>query len=63
MKPAKTCSVMWPASMLANKRTLWETGREMNDNTSMATIAGRMYFGTPLGTKRLRKWKPCFQKP
>ena len=42
MKPANTCSVMWPASMLANRRTLCEIGREMNDSTSMTTIAGRM---------------------
>ena len=42
MKPAKTCSVMWPASMLANRRTLCEIGREMNDRISMAMISGRM---------------------
>ena len=42
MKPANTCSVMCPASMLANNRTLCEIGRDMNDRTSMTTIAGRM---------------------
>ena len=41
-KPAKTLSVMWPASMLANRRTLCEIGREMNDSISMAMIIGRM---------------------
>ena len=63
MKPAKTCSVMWPASMLANRRTQCETGRDRNDSTSMTTIAGRMDFGTPLGTNRLRKCSPFLQKP
>ena len=42
MKPANTFSVMWPASMLANRRTLCEIGREMNDRISIATISGRM---------------------
>ena len=35
MKPANTFSVMWPASMLANRRTLCEIGREMNDRISI----------------------------
>ena len=34
-KPPNTLSVMWPASMLANRRTLWEIGRDRNDSTSM----------------------------
>ena len=34
-KPANTFSVMWPASMLANRRTLCEIGREMNDSISI----------------------------
>src|SRR5665213_1032712 len=42
MKPAKTCSVMCPASMLANRRTECEIGRETKDSTSMKTISGRM---------------------
>ena len=42
MKLANTNSVMWPASMLANRRTLWEIGRDRNDSTSMNTISGRM---------------------
>ena len=42
MNPAKTWSVMWPASMLANRRTLWETGRDRKDRISIATMAGRM---------------------
>jgi hypothetical protein len=61
--PAKTCNVMWPASMLANNRTLWETGLDRNDKTSMATMAGRISFGTPFGTKRLRKCRPFRQNP
>jgi hypothetical protein len=28
MKLANTNSVMWPVSILANRRTLWETGRQ-----------------------------------
>ena len=42
MKLANTLSVMWPASMLANSRTLCEIGRDRNDSTSMNTISGRM---------------------
>ncbi len=42
MKLANTCSVMWPASMLANRRTLCEIGRDTNDRISMKTISGRM---------------------
>ncbi len=41
-KLANTFSVMWPASMLANRRTLCEIGRDRNDSTSMNTISGRM---------------------
>ena len=41
-KPPNTFSVMWPASMLANSRTLCETGRTKNENTSMKTTNGRM---------------------
>ena len=63
MKAAKTCSVMWPASMLPNSRTLWETGRERNDITSMTTIIGRKNTGTPFGTNSLGKRRPCFQRP
>ena len=42
MKPANTCSVMWPASMLANSRTLCEMGREKNEMISISTTSGRM---------------------
>ena len=41
-KPPNTLSVMWPASMLANSRTLWETGRDRNDSTSMNVTSGRI---------------------
>ena len=41
-KPANTFSVMWPASMLANRRTLCETGRDKNDMISIAVTSGRM---------------------
>ncbi len=40
--PANTFSVMWPASMFANSRTLWETGRTKNENTSITVISGRI---------------------
>ena len=39
---AEHLEVMWPASMLANSRTLWETGRDRNDITSMTVTSGRM---------------------
>ena len=38
MKPANTFSVMWPASMFANSRTLCEIGRDRNDIISISTI-------------------------
>ena len=41
-KPPNTFSVMWPASMLANRRTLCEIGRDRNDSTSMKVTSGRM---------------------
>ena len=39
-KPANTFSVMWPASMLANKRTDREMGRERNEMISIAVTRG-----------------------
>ena len=54
---------MWPASMLANRRTLCETGRERNDRISIATIIGRITIGMPFGTNRLKKCKPLRTKP
>ena len=36
MKLANTCSVMWPASMLANRRTLCEIGRDTNESISIS---------------------------
>ena len=41
-KPAKTFSVMCPARMLANSRTLWETGRDRKESTSMKVTSGRI---------------------
>src|SRR6267142_2428389 len=41
-KLANTFSVMWPASMLANRRTLCETGRDRNEMISISTTSGRM---------------------
>ena len=57
-KPANTFSAMWPASMLANRRTLCETGRRKNDRISMNMTSGRMYIGTPVGTKILKNLRP-----
>ena len=58
MKPARTFSVMCPASILANRRTLCDSGRDKNDNTSMKTISGRMKIGMPLGTNSLKNFSP-----
>ena len=46
-KLANTFSAMWPASMLANRRTECETGRRKNEMTSMNTTSGRMKIGMP----------------
>ena len=40
-KPAKILSAMWPASMLAKRRTDRLIGRETNEMTSIATTSGR----------------------
>src|SRR4029453_16646485 len=45
------------------RRTLGGSGRERKDMSSMNTIRGRMYNGTPLGTNTLKKWNPCLMKP
>ncbi|MNU11702.1 hypothetical protein D3C72_2597640 [compost metagenome] len=46
-KPAKTFSVMWPASMLAKRRTERLMGRERNEMISIDTTSGRSTPGTP----------------
>ncbi len=58
-KPANTFSVMWPASMLAKRRTDRLIGRDRKEITSIATTSGSSTPGTPLGTKRLKKCRPC----
>ena len=58
MKLAKTFSAMWPASMLANRRTECETGRRKNEKTSMNMTSGRIEIGTPEGTKSLKNFRP-----
>ena len=63
MKLANTFSAMWPASMLANRRTLCEIGRRKNENTSMNTTSGRMKIGMPLGTNSLKNFRPFLAKP
>ena len=63
MKLANTFSAMWPASMFANRRTLCETGRRKNENTSMNTTSGRMKIGMPLGTNSLKNFRPFLAKP
>ncbi len=40
-KPPNTLSVMWPASMLANRRTEWLTGRDRNEMISISVTSGR----------------------
>ena len=44
-KPAKTFSVMWPASMLAKRRIDSEIGREMKESTSIAAMSGQEHLG------------------
>ena len=62
-KPAKIFNAMWPASMLAKRRTERLIGREMKEITSIATIRGRSQAGTPDGTKRPKKCAPCLNRP
>ena len=57
-KLANTFSVMWPASMLANRRTLCETGRDRNEMISIVTTSGRITIGTPEGTNSLKNFRP-----
>src|SRR5262245_26391085 len=62
-KPPNTLSVMCPASMLANRRTEWLTGRDRNEITSISTTSGRIAMGTPSGTNSLRKRMPFLANP
>ncbi len=54
---------MCPASMFANRRTEWLTGRERNEMISIATTSGRIAIGTPAGTNSLKKCRPCSVMP
>ena len=54
-KPAKIFSAMWPASMLAKRRTERLIGRERKEMTSISTISGSSTGGTPRGTNRLEE--------
>src|SRR5690606_23809861 len=62
-KLANTFSRMWPARMLAQRRTAWLSGREKNEITSMMITNQRMYQGTPDGANTLRNFKPFLAKP
>src|SRR6516225_5261679 len=54
---------MWPASMLANNRTLCETGRDMNESTSIATIARKNYYRHALRHENIEKAQAVFPEP
>ena len=63
-KPANTFSAMWPASMLANRRRLCETGfTKKNDRISMNMTSGRTKIGTPDGTNILKNFRPFLYTP
>src|SRR5215831_7044161 len=62
-KPPNTSRVMCPASMLANRRTEWLTGRDRNEMISISTTSGRITMGTPCGTNSLRKRMPFLANP
>src|SRR5215813_7521769 len=62
-KPPNTLRVMCPASMLANRRTEWLTGRDRNEMISINTTRGRITTGTPCGTNSLRKRMPFLANP
>ncbi len=49
--------------MLPNKRIDRVSGRTTKEMTSIRIIIGRMKTGTPLGTNRLKNFRPFFQKP
>ena len=56
----------WPASMLANNRTISENGRTRKyETSSMITTSGRIAFGTPGGTIAFFTYLngPCFAIP
>src|SRR5512145_2331183 len=61
--PANTFSTRWPARILAQRRTAWESGREKNEMISISTTNQRMYQGTPEGTNSLKNLKPFLAKP
>ncbi len=53
----------WPPIMLPNSRIDRVSGRTTKEMTSIRIIIGRMKTGTPLGTNRLKNFRPFFQKP
>ena len=50
-KPPKTFNIVWPAIILANKRTDRLTGLLKYEIISIIVIRGNKIAGTPLGTK------------
>ena len=61
-KPPNTFSMVWPASMLANRRTERLIGRVKNEMISIGTSSGSRTKGAS-GTNSLRKPMPCVMKP
>ena len=57
--PAITFINTCPATILAKRRTERLTGRDRNDTTSIMVTRGTTSIGTPDGTNRPKKWRPC----
>ncbi len=55
--------MVWPAIMLANRRTDRLTGRVRYDRISIGTSRTSSTLGTPCGTNNVRKCAPCRMTP
>ena len=61
--PEKTFNIVWPAIIFANNLTERLIGLVKYDITSITTNSGSIKTGTPFGTKKPKKPKPCLTNP
>ena len=60
MKLANTCKVICPASMLANRRTLCEIGRDTNESISIAHDQRQDVDRHAFGHEQIEEVQPFF---
>ena len=62
-KPNNTAKIVWPAVMLANKRTANDTGLANWLTSSIGIISGSNQPGVPGGTRMPRNFPPWSTNP